>query len=187
MSFSTFPTIHYSCSTLQLNFFSSKTVMLCLINSKNVHINFRSFCFLFIHALMLALIHALTFKRREMKMLLYKGHENGKLELFSPTNFVTFVSEKGNLCNFFFEVWNVVQCILVTGAELQVFRCLKRGKDYRASSPDMIHLFIQLKMVLNICSGSVPGAGDATLNKIACSYYVYILVIELIYHKISMR
>ena len=75
----------------------------------------------------------------------------------------------------------------MTGAEFQLFRCLKRGKDYRASSPDMIHLFIQLKMVLSICSGSVPGAGDTTLNKITCSYYVYILVIELIHHKISMR
>ena len=42
-------------------------------------------------------------------------------------------------------------------------------------------------MVLSICSGSVPGAGDTTSNKITCSYYVYILVIELIHHKISMR
>ena len=75
----------------------------------------------------------------------------------------------------------------MTGAEFQVFRCLKHGKDYRASSPDMIHLFIQSKMVLSICSGSVPGAGDTTSNKITCSYYVYILVIELIHHKISMR
>lgn len=120
-----------------------------------------------------------------MEIILNRCHESGII--FHLQHCVNFVIEKGTFSENLFEVWNVVQYILVTGAELSLFRCHTIKKIIVHHLQMWLIYSVNQKWYLSICSGNVLGVGSTSGNKIICSYYVFTLVIKsILHHKIIM-